>query len=475
MSSDRGANFYLALFVVFVFLLGGGSRYDIVSLPFLRFAAVCAIGLGLYYSNRGSIARYRIVLVPLAAFTVWIALQLVPLPFPVWSALPGRDLLVQAGALIGLDDPWRPISVAPWRTMNALLAMSVPWGAFCLFAHARSVDTTALARVVTGLGLLSAILGIIQSIGPEGSPLYLYRITNEGGAVGLFSNRNHNAAFLACCFPLLGLVTARSLGHADRGRRARRFLATRTSKLVIGGAAAIVILLGIFATGSRGGFLAAGLGAACGLAVLAKSMAAVEPAKPAYARYFWAIGALAVIVALFLYFSEIEAVERLRELDEADELRLLIWGPISTLITFFGWTGAGFGTLPDVYPMVAPAELLSPLLVNHAHNDWLELAVEGGIPAMLIVALAVIMFLRLLWRVWRGGNRPGVDGASVFAFASVTFILAIFSVSDYPLRTPSLAALFLLAAMSIVAGSCETKVVAGSQNEGDNDRKGKGF
>jgi O-antigen ligase len=42
------------------------------------------------------------------------------------------------------------------------------------------------------------------------------------------------------------------------------------------------------------------------------------------------------------------------------------------------WTGFGLGIWPTVYP--ANALYDDGTFVNEAHNDWLQWAVEGGVP-----------------------------------------------------------------------------------------------
>ena len=50
--------------------------------------------------------------------------------------------------------------------------------------------------------------------------------------------------------------------------------------------------------------------------------------------------------------------------------------------------GFGLGTFETVYPHFALFDI--GLIVNHAHNDWLEWAAEGGVPlALALLSLAV--------------------------------------------------------------------------------------
>jgi O-antigen ligase len=98
------------------------------------------------------------------------------------------------------------------------------------------------------------------------------------------------------------------------------------------------------------------------------------------------------------------------------------------------WTGFGLGTWPSVYP--AYARFDNGLAANHAHNDWAEWAVEGGLPFVALMAMLAI------WSV-----RPALD--SLWGIG----VLAVFahSLVDYPLREPALAALFFLM-MGALAG-----------------------
>lgn len=66
-----------------------------------------------------------------ARMLVWLGLailalpilQLVPLPPAIWPSLPGRELVGASLAIIGVQEAWHALSVAPWRTLSALLAM----------------------------------------------------------------------------------------------------------------------------------------------------------------------------------------------------------------------------------------------------------------------------------------------------------------------------------------------------------------
>ena len=98
------------------------------------------------------------------------------------------------------------------------------------------------------------------------------------------------------------------------------------------------------------------------------------------------------------------------------------------------WTGFGLRTWPTVYPAYAIFD--DGTFVNEAHNDWLQWAVEGGLPllaAMLIfTALISLPAARSIW---------GLGLIAVLVHCLV----------DYPMQRPQLAGL-LFALCGVLIG-----------------------
>ena len=90
--------------------------------------------------------------------------------------------------------------------------------------------------------------------------------------------------------------------------------------------------------------------------------------------------------------------------------------------------------------------------VNHAHNDWLELWLTGGIPAILL-ALAFLAWLAASTvRLWRSDELQGsvLDLALARAAPIVIVLLLLHSAVDYPLRIPALSVLFAIACAFLI-------------------------
>lgn len=431
------ARFWIFLaFLLLCLLGGGGSRDDIVSLLYLRPAAVICAALMVALPGRIELRLVRFPLLLLVALAVWMALQLVPLPPSIWQELPGRAPLREAAVIAAVQQPWRPISISPDLTMNSLAALVVPIATLLGFAALRERQRYALLPVLIGAVLLSAVLGIAQLSGGALSSLRFYDITNSDSAVGFFANRNHQAAFLVLGFPLLSLWAAG--GSARRGP---------TWRPVIAAAMALFLVPMILVTGSRAGLA---FGAIALIWSALNYLLAIRTRRRGR-RLPWRallIGLAGLIVINILFFvlasGRMEAVQRLLSADvRADERYERLPTLVGLARDYLPW-GSGFGTFDPLYRMHEPFESLFPFYLNHAHNDLLELIITGGLPALALLFGTIVW---LGWRAWRSYIRPGGEGHAYARLGLTMLVLLLgWSLVDYPLRTPSIAALAAIAA-----------------------------
>jgi putative inorganic carbon (HCO3(-)) transporter len=75
--------------------------------------------------------------------------------------------------------------------------------------------------------------------------------------------------------------------------------------------------------------------------------------------------------------------------------RLEVWNRALYAISDFPFTGIGIGTFPLVVPQLYPFFLSTAETVPHAHNQWLQIAVDLGLPGF-IAFLALILVAGLL-------------------------------------------------------------------------------
>jgi O-antigen ligase len=429
---------FLAAFLTLVFLVGGGSRPDVASLALLRPAAALMLVAGLWNLDLTRLRDFRILLLFAGACALWIAIQLVPLPPGVWQSVPGRELAAQVDAAVGIS-VWRPLSLVPWRSWNALFSLLVPV-AVLIWAIRCSIEARQrLLFVLLGLGAVSALLGLLQLLGPPSSSLYFYRITNTGTAVGLFANRNHQAALLTCMLPMLAAFA--SAPGAPHRAAIRGWIAL--------GAGALIVLL-VLSTGSRAGVVML-------LAGLLLSLFIYRPAGRPLQRRHW-IGMLlialgtAALAGASVFLSRAVAIERLTASEEGGEVRIDAWRTIADALSQYFPFGSGSGSFEDIYRIAEPTGLIDRTYLNHAHNDWLEiLLTDGAVGALLLIA-AITMWAVSTLRSLRTHKPGSVRELHRRTGASIVLMLAIASLVDYPLRTPSLASLMIISALWMIDG-----------------------
>ncbi len=436
----RSAAFWLlAILVGLTFMMGGGARDDIRSLLLLRpLTAVLLVG-ALAVALPEAWRHGRALLLLAAAGLLAVLVQLIPLPSGLWSALGGREPVVAMYRAAGIALPALPLTLTPAATWNAAFALMTPIAGLILGLSLGSNDRLVMLRLLIAVALVSAILGLLQVIGSADGPLYFYRITNQGNAVGLFANRNHQAMLLAALFPMLAAqaVVMSNVRHASR------LILPMT--MVLWGFLIPLLLV----TGSRAGLALGVIGLIFAVWILRLAKAG-DARHQLSRRRIMLIGGLGLAMlagVIALTLSRATAVQRLvnggEEADVRFEALPVIW---QAARDFFPW-GSGYGSFADVYRIYEPANMLNPNYLNHAHNDFIELVLTGGLPALLLLAVGVILFgggaLRMLRLKADRAREPAVMAR---AGCAVIVILVLGSVADYPLRAPSLA---LLAAIMV--------------------------
>lgn len=449
-----------ALFVAIVALMGGGSRSDISSLPLLRGLAVVFAGFALATMPPAALRPYRLPLLIFLLLAGWMAIQQLPMPPAVWQSLAGRELIQALDQRLGMVDQWRSISLAPSHTANSMFALVVPIAALLTAVTVPVPQRKMFWWIIWFFGIASAVLSLMQFVAGPGSAAYLYRITNGTSLVGLFSNRNHNAVLLSIALMSSGWLAFVELQSPKR----------RTGVLFALAASVLTFLLIILAIGSRLGFICGIVGFFVGYALFMAGYERRPPKRPRQTtkalpppkRQLTSGGSplllraglpviMLTLLTIMFYFSErANSLSRLVNEKADDEVRLQALPQILDLLTTYGFLGAGFGTFPRIFQIVEPDSMLSPTYLNHAHNDWLQFPIEGGVPAVLLLLAG------LAWLVWTFVRHRGHSAApNIFQTAErrtiaaglLVFVLA--SAVDYPLRTPSLAMVAVLLAVML--------------------------
>lgn len=415
---------------LFLCLTVGGSPQGVWGNAILQLLAVAIIAWALLERREDPLPRpTRQLLVIIVLALLLVAIQLIPLPSGMWSALPGREFVIQGFSVLGIEPGAMPISLSPYDSLAALLALLPLLGMLAATLILRAYSTIWLALALIAGAMAGVLLGILQvsSPFPEQSPWYPYRVSNFGVATGFFANSNHMASLLMVTIPFVAAVGASLRGRATDVRARSAGMAVAFSGLVL-------IILGLILNQSLAGY---GLGIPVVLASLLILFGV--PAR-------WTGGALAAIglagfaaVAL-VWTSPISA--QLDDIGTSASVasRRHIAANSMDLAGEFAPVGAGLGTYPKLYQLKEDPATVDRWYVNHAHNDYLELAVETGIPGLLLMLSFLLWWGVQLWRMFRS---PASDQFAL-AGAVATGAILIHSLVDYPLRTAAISAVFAM-------------------------------
>ena len=433
-----GSAAILPLFMAIALLLGGGGSPAPFPELLVEWAALAALVVALWLRQPGETPLPRGALGISAAMLALPAIQLIPLPPALWTALPGRESVVSALALVGEQDRWMPWSVSPPRTLAALLALIPPVAALLLAAYAAPRARTAALITAVAMAVAAALLGAAQLAAGAGTALRPYGSEHSGYLTGFHANRNAAADMLLIgLFALAGLFAS---GPARRGTRWRLPFA----------ASAPLLIVAVLLTGSRAGIALLGLTGITGAAWLAVSWRRGPRVSQTHAAA-WSIGGVLVMGAAAWALSASTVATRIAARFTAGrETRPDLW--IDTLFAagqHWPW-GRGLGTFVPVFVAAERLEVVDKGYPNRAHNDYLELALEGGLPGLVLLAtLGGWLAWRLVQRLRRA---PTPDERIELIFAGATLaLLAAHSVVDYPFRSMSLAVLGGLAAGLILS------------------------
>jgi O-antigen ligase len=278
---------------------------------------------------------------------------------------------------------------------------------------------------VMSLGFFVSIFGILQYLTFNGK-LYWARVMHYGGIpFGPYVNRNHFAGFAELAIPVALVPLA--LGKV---RRERLFLVALF---------ALVPIIALLLSASRGGIVS--------FAVQLVILVLLMLVRRIRSRYM-ILGGLVVLTAVlavswigvqqvlqrFQGMQSLEVTGGKRNAMRQDTWHLFLNHPIA---------GAGLGTFEMVFP---PYDTLyDGKVVNHAHNDYVELLAETGVIGGVLCAwyLGLVLFTSL---------KHLADPANSFGSAlNLSGLIAccgilVHSVVDFNLHIPANALFFFLSA-----------------------------
>lgn len=333
----------------------------------------------------------------LIALLAAIALQLLPLPaFLVSIVSPHRLSYIQEASLGGAEPGVLPLTLERLATVHGWLATLC---ACVTFWTARAVFSRGGLRTFGTALAWAAVAFVLVAFAQSASSsnlVYGFWQPRDAGArpFGPFINRNHAGTWsllaLFLCFGSLQWRRAADSPSRARNWRARLAHALDGRSLMLG-LATLLLTVSVAAGASRS--------AMAGLAAAALFVAIAAPHQLRRGRSsLWtaaiAISAMLAVIAYADLDRLLSRVEETRQLGLAQ--RVAIWRDTLAIARDFPIAGVGSGNFANAMRVYQSGD--RTYFWNEAHNEYLQIAAEGGLLFVIPAALGLAALCRAGWR-----------------------------------------------------------------------------
>jgi len=386
------------------------------------------------------LAGFRWPLGLLAAMVVLSWLQTCLLPAAWVNALSPMAAAAQVPA------GWMTLSLDVFqsRTMSALSFVYFAVFLVALLAVRDAARLDRLAQVLVWSGVLQAVLGAVLFSLKSEYLLFFSEVSHQN-MIGTFVNRNSLAGYLCMCLSVgIGLMLARLGGKHERHvnwqarlRTGIDFMLSAKMRLRM---MLVVMVIALVLTRSRMG------NAAFFSAMMVVGFLAIALARKTAPHTIALIASLVIIDVLVVgtWVGLEKVVERIQDTEmtvaaggksESVEARTEAARTALAMVQDFPLTGTGGGSFYNVFLSYRTPQF-GYSYVDHAHNDFVEIATDYGLLGLAILGalVALSLWTVLLVLARRKSNLPrGI----AFGVAMSMVALLVHSMVDFNLQIPA--------------------------------------
>jgi O-antigen ligase/tetratricopeptide (TPR) repeat protein len=449
--------------------------------PYFYFLIVSGVGAGLVLWAGRILLEWKFNFVNCSVFW-WLAIligiaawQIVPLPRNVIAAISPNTTAYYDRLLPSEPETLKPdaepdssfaqagrtFSFYTWVTTRALVELVVVLALFALVQN--NVASIGFLRRLSFLAILNAtalsVFAIIQFFSSKQDQIYWKYTIVSGQVFGPFVCRNHFPFYvdivvglsLGLLFSVISVATSNRSkspekfgGRPGKGALLQRIRQSflRTLQLVFSHPAFLwisfsvtIMFAAIVLSSSRGGLLSISVSFLLLLVFRSRILPGVSglPTLLVVA----AVGATAFFAWLGPGRIDRHIAERWSGAVLAD--RLPLWRAAWPLVGEFPIIGTGYGTFQFAEPLHrdSESESLRRFTFEHAHNEYLEAVVEGGLLRLIASLAAIVAVFRLGFKnvqaLTRQRDKYLVIGA-MFAFTTVV----VHSAGEFGLHLPAI-------------------------------------
>jgi O-antigen ligase len=286
-----------------------------------------------------------------------------------------------------------------------------------------------MRRYLTGIAIFMgvglSVYGLSQYFGMLSHQWWAH----DGFLSSTYVNHNHFAGYLELVIPV-------ALGTALRYRRSGPI---RRLPLLI---ALVAMITAFMFTQSRGAWIC------LTTSLILMNLVSIRNKMLSKKSFFVLLLFMAVIFS-FMYLEKgalsdrLDTIIGMRAEEASLHTRMEVWKASLEMIGDNLWTGAGIGTYYWAFPPYR-SEVFYILQIAHAHNDYLQMAAEMGIGALLLMIWALALLLK------RGFSNAGGHPVLLGCAAGI-LSLSLHGLVDFNFHIPANMILFTVYAGFIMA------------------------
>jgi O-antigen ligase len=405
----------------------------------------------------GYLHRTLWLMSPLFLFLLFCLGQMVPLPLPQLAWLSPHTAAVYTRLGFPLHhDVSTPVRLSFTLGLSATSVSLLKWMAYASVFLLASTFVTATANranwigilctVVVAVGFAEAMYGLYQYLNLSDYLLWFRKRGYADCVTGTYINRNHFAGLINLCLPVSAGLFSFYLDSRCKLHHFRSVFVTGVSStnalflyfLFLG---MVVMVLALIFSMSRMGQFSLVMGAAF-LAMLHLVGAATQK-RSGSRTMLLVLTVILCVGALWGAWKGLRPMEdRWQTLTGSYDDRRLVWKTTLALVRDFRLTGTGLGTYELAYPPYKPQKY-GAILMDHAHNDYLELLSEVGLVGFVPWLSFFLLFFVLAIHAWfqrRNAYSRFLGAGGLVA----TFALLVHSLADFNLQIPANAMLLFL-------------------------------
>jgi O-antigen ligase len=382
------------------------------------------------------VKRFNWLFIPLVLFQLWVALQLIRMPVG-WLAFISPET---AGIFSWAGLERGSISLDQFATMTGLIKgisyTLFAFNAVLLINSVKRIKAVLITLVISGT-IQAFYAAMIVLLGIRSSLVFGFPETDI--ATGSFVYKNHLANYLMMVLSVgIGLIVS-ELHQSRSGSwkvRLRRWSDAMLSSKMIVRLALVIMVIALVMTRSRMGntafFSVTIVGGVVGLLLYKNRPRALT---------VLIISLLAIdTLVVGTVFGLGKVKDRLEHTSAQAETRDEVVEWSMDIIQDFPFTGTGMGSYYSTFPKYTRYNVG---FYNHAHNEYVEFAVEAGVPATLMLGCMVLFAIWLCLKAVRSRNSRTMKGTALGCLMAIVGMLIHISV-DFNLQPTANALTFIL-------------------------------